>query len=259
MKLTALTIIVTLVFSSVAYSEVINGSFENGLDGLICSPDTLINTCNYETKQSLGNGLIKPTDGNFFLYAKTGPGDIGGDGLPDDVGILFKNITIEEGTETISFDFNFLTEMDTPSELGSDAIFISSQTIPNANFLVECDTKTNALTYIDDIAAVPPKRWIHIDEPFKPLAKEIVTVDGCRYTKQTGWHTVVLAVSELGRNNSGLNHYLAFEIQDGSQDRPYHSFLKDSALLIDNIRLAPDPEHKKNINLAPISGLLLNN
>jgi hypothetical protein len=230
-----ITALMILVCSFSALAEITNGSFENGLEGITCSDNTPFNTCSYEAIQSLGNGLIQPTDGSFFLYVKTGPGDTSGDGAPDDVGILFNNIIIEEGVKTLSFDFNFLTEMDTPSQLGSDAIFISSPNISNANYLVECDTKTNTLIYKDDLSS-PQNESITITNPFQMLATKITTADGSHYTKQTGWHTVIVDVSAIDKS-SGLNGILYFEIQDGSQDRPYHSYVKDSALLIDNIRL----------------------
>lgn len=100
----AITCLVVNMFILVnAHATLTNGGFESGLTGWTSSGNGSV-----QILPSLGS--LSPTEGMDFALIGNGPGDVGLDGLTDS-GILTSDVfTVGAGGDTLTFDFDFLTE-----------------------------------------------------------------------------------------------------------------------------------------------------
>ena len=225
MKKFILVLFTLLSLIGYSHAAIVNGSFEDGLNGFYAAYNR---NGEYYVYQTLGNGIINPTDGNNFLYISTGPGDVYSDEIDDSQIILSDEFTVESGIQTLSFDFNILTEQDTPSNFFNDRASVSLEN--PSETIVTCSTDSNRVTYRNDLISFGNTEIIN--DAFKPLPSEITTQTGAHYTKQTGWYTAIIDVSELA--GLTITPYLNINVSEMSG-----SELWDTALLIDNIRLNP--------------------
>lgn len=220
--LKSLTYISILLPCVSVHAALVNGSFENGLTGYSGSTNGQGGVI-----QSIASGAVLPTDGSQMLYLTTGPGDVGNDGVVDNVtpGIRL-DFTVDVGAEIMLFDFNILTEQNTPSS------FLNDRARAKLNGICAAcgDTASDSIWFRNDSVSVGSQ--MTIGNAFQLINETggITHSDGTHYTKQTGWHTAYIDFTEVA--GLGLTHDLIFTITEDQ-----NSELFDSALLIDNIRM----------------------
>ena len=173
--------------------------------------------------QTLGNGIINPTDGDNFLYISTGPGDVGADLVSDGTWVRSDIITVPAGMNYISLDFNVLTEQ-LPHPW-----FYDSAEINFYPLAMRANTGQDILQYRND--SLSPD-MITVSHPFDLIngPSGITTATGEHYTLQTGWYEVCIDVSDI----AGTTDFKSFIFSaiDGLFSHDY-----DTALLVDNIQL----------------------
>lgn len=213
-----------------AHAGIVNGGFENGLTGYYVYPES---NGTYGIYQTIGNGLITPTEGSNFLYISTGPGDVANDLWPEAVWISSNQFTIPAGTHYISLDFNILTEQ-------ADGLppqwFYDTAEISCYGLIASTNTANNDLQYRNDTLS---SNLNYVGNAYQLIngAEGVTTPSGEHYTKQTGWFTAYLDVSNL----TGTSKSFLFSVLDG-----YFNYDSDTALLVDNIRLISEsipPSH----------------
>lgn len=149
--------------------------------------------------------------------------------MPDNVtpGIRL-DFSVETGMEIMLFDFNILTEQNTPST------FLNDRARAKLNGICAAcgDTGSDSIWFRDDTVAV--NSFQTLNNAFLQIngSGGITATDGTHYTKQTGWNTAYIDFSEVA--GLDITHNLIFTVteDDGSQ-------LFDTALLVDNIRFIP--------------------
>ncbi len=182
--------------------------------------------------QSLGPGIIIPTHGCYFLYISPGPGDVGADGYPDYVGVKIRPFGVKSGITHLSFDFNILTNKAPRNATVEAKLSLSGSSRTTGIQPCLLRFRNGLIAYRDDekgfcrfVRNRDALNWI-------PVPGGIYTDTGSHYTKQTGWHRVVMDISQTA--GLGIACYLEFYVIEEESDP-----LLDTALLIDNIRLAP--------------------
>lgn len=214
-----------LLLGNGASAAVVNGSFESGMASwTTVGPNSVV--------PSGTINLNVATDGSNYGYIHNGVGAqnvLIQDFVLQSLGVapnyissnfsgstegalLFQQFTVGAGFNQLTFDWNFLTDENSRSSQFNDFAFAH---------LFDNTLLPVATAYVDT---------------FAPLV-----AGSPNYVSETGWQSVTF--SGL---NSGSNYTLVFGVFDVS-DR-----VVDSALIIDNVRLVPEPS---SISLLALCGL----
>ncbi|NEQ72367.1 MAG: PEP-CTERM sorting domain-containing protein [Okeania sp. SIO2C9] len=135
-------------------SAIVNGSFENGFTGWSTIGDTSIEDSSFGTAPSDGNfnALMNSdfgvSESELEAFLGLGLGDIDSSlNIDATIGSGIKQTIFAEAGDTLTFDFNFLTNEFTPEEFFNDSAFVS---ITSLELLA--DTNSNFVTSMTPVS-----------------------------------------------------------------------------------------------------------
>lgn len=209
-------LVACLIFATSGNAGLINGSFEQGLT----------NWTGIGPNSSVPNGDVNgfdATDGNFYASLNTGQGAqsvtvldvvISSVGLPSNYissnflnasegGILLQTFFLDPSRDTLSFDWNFLTNRTTPSPGNNDFAF--------ALLFNQTTGSSVATSYVDTFSTG-------------------FSNGGPDFTRETGWANI-----SFGGLTGGHEYSIVFGVVNRGNTSA------TSGLLIDNVRAIPEP------------------